>query len=109
MRANSPLPADDFSVLNQVEDVESPVEKLSREHIELAKAAKAPAGKIILDHLQKRIDDYRNTLENANFADNDPTQTAVTVMTAQAVMREFKSVLYDVEVSKQAVKDAQQG
>lgn len=103
--ANSPLPVDDPTVLNPPED-ENPVEKLSKEHIELAKAAKAPAGKIILDHLQKRIDDYRNTLENSNFADNDPTQTAVSVMTAQAVIKEFQTVLRDVEISKQAVKDA---
>lgn len=106
MRANSPV--DDFKVLNQVED-EAPVDKLSPEHVELAKAAKAPAGKIILDHLQKRIDDYRNTLENSNFANNTPEQTAVTVMTAQAVIKEFQTVLRDVEVSKQAVKDAISG
>lgn len=107
MRANSPV--DDFKVLNPVEDDQTAVEKLSKEHVELAKAAKAPAGKIILEHLQKRIDDYMNTLKNANFADSDPTQTAVSVMTAQAVIREFESVLNDVEISKQAVKDATSG
>lgn len=108
MRANSPLPVNDMSVINVVEDV-LPSERLSPEHVQLAKAAKAPAGKIILDHLQKRIDDYRNTLENANFANNDPAQTAVTVMTAQAVMREFRTVLQDVEISTQAVSDANNG
>lgn len=105
MRANSPTD-NDLSVLNPVVDETTPSEKVSREHIELAKAAKAPAGKIILDHLQERIDDYTNTLKNSNFADKSPEQTAVSVMTAQAVIKEFESVLRDVEISKNVVKDA---
>lgn len=103
MRANSPV--DDLSVLNPVED-EAPEDKIDPYVKLLAKAAKSEPGKIILDHLRKRKDDYETSLKNADFSAQDPTTTAVQVMTAQAVIKEFGAVLNDVDIAIQSIKDA---
>lgn len=105
MRANSPV--NDFNLLNPVVDELESVEKLTKEHRELAKAAKTKDGQIILDHLQSRVDAFTEVLKTRPVSDQDPNMALARFMAAQQVIQEFEAVLNDVEIAKQAVKDAQ--
>lgn len=104
LRANSPT--EDFKILEPVVDESTPEQKLTTEYKELASASQTKDGKIILDHLQKRVDDYTQALLHTNYSDKDPMLTAASVMAAQSVIQEFEAVLRDVEVAKGAVRDA---
>lgn len=108
MRTNSPTPAnDDFSVLALPDENQpSPLEKVTKEHLDLAKAAKSADGQIILEHLQKRIDDFTSQLKNIDLVKVDPTTALARTMAAQLVIAEFEAVLKDCETSIQAVEDA---
>lgn len=105
MRANSPT--EDFGLLNPVEDDSESVNKVPEDVKKLAKAAKTKDGQIILDHLQKRIDDFTNVLKSSPVTDTDPQMALSRFMAAQIVIQEFEAVLRDVEISKQTVHDAQ--
>lgn len=103
LRANSPV--DDFAVLNDVVE-DSPSQKISTEMKELAKAGNSRDGKIILDHLQLRVDTFLNQMKVMDVVSVDPITALARVLAAQTIIQEFESVLNDVEVSKNAVADA---
>lgn len=105
MRANSPLPSD-FSILNPVED-ELQSQEPTVEMKKLAKAAKSPDGKLILDHLNDKIEEYKNRLINTDFASYaDSTVAMATVIATQKMIKEFEVVFNDVNIATQAVNDA---
>jgi hypothetical protein len=107
LRANSPV-NNDFGVLNLPgeDDELSPVQKLTKEHLELAKAAKSANGKIILDHLQKRVDTFSSQLKSQDLVSIDPTTALARVMAAQLVIQEFEAVLNDAALAVKTVEDA---
>lgn len=105
MRANSPLP-DSFSVLNPVEDSPT-ISEPTAEMKQLARAAKSPDGKIILDHLQSKIAEYTSVLLSTDFSQsNDNIVALATVISLQKMIKEFEAVLSDVTISTEVVKDA---
>jgi hypothetical protein len=103
VRANSPV--NDFTVLNPVED-EPSIYKVTDEQKALVSASKSRDGKIILDHLQSKVDEAIYTLKHGEFVGMDPTTVAAIVIGSQQAIRVFEDVLKSVEISKQAVKDA---
>jgi len=105
MRANSPV-SNDFGVLNVVED-DGAVGQVPQDVKTLAKAAQTKDGQIILEHLQRRVDDFVAVLKNKPVTDSDPQMALARFMAAQIVIQEFEAVLRDVATAESAVKDAQ--
>ena len=105
MRANSPTP-DNFSVLNPVIDEVDKFEP-TLEMKKLAKAAKSPDGKIILEHLENKITEYKNVLISTDFSKaGDNIVALATVMSLQKMIKEFEAVLNDVQISTQVVNES---
>ena len=105
MRANSPVP-DNFSVLNPIEDNVQNLEP-TVEMKKLANAAKSADGKIIIEHLQSKIEDYTKVLLITDFSkSNDNVVALATVISLQKMIKEFEAVLNDIQISKEAVNDS---
>jgi hypothetical protein len=104
LRGNSPLPAD-FGVLNAPQDIPAK-DKVTAEHIALAKAAKTKDGKIIVDHLMRQVKLHTDKLMTTNFAGVDPATAMAIVMASQETIAIFQGVLRDIETAKEVVRDA---
>jgi hypothetical protein len=106
MRANSPTTNDIGSLLRlPTEDERTPLEKLTREELDLAKAAKSANGQIILQHLQRRVDNFTTQLKSQKV-EGDHVVALAKVMAAQVVIEEFEGVINESRQAIKAVEDA---
>lgn len=100
---NSPLPVDDFGVLNAPDNVP---QEPPREVKELAKAASSNDGQYILNHLQKQVDNHVAMLKTTDFSGVPPELTAANVMGWQMVIQIMEDVIGGSQRAIDTVKDA---
>jgi len=101
MRANIPV-SDEFNPLQPVE--EQRVE-LTPEQLALAKIGVSDGWKLLKEYIDQRIEAYKLGLFGEDLAGKDTAIIGQRFIAAQAVIREFTSLVEEIERTTKTVKE----
>jgi hypothetical protein len=101
MRAN--VPTDDF-VTNLPEEAR-PSDSVTKDQLELAAIGNDPKWAILTNYMAKRIEVYQQGLFGEDLSKQDTTIIGQRFLAAQSVIREFQSLLDEINTTTKAVND----
>jgi len=104
MRANIPV-GDEFNPLQPVEDQRA---ELTPEQLALAKIGVSDGWGLLKGYIEQRVEAYKLGLFGEDLAGKDTSIIGQRFIAAQAVIREFTSLVEEIDRTTKTVKEVRQ-